>query len=81
MQTIHLTTFFQQRTHYDKEETKMHFNTKENIRTRKKEKWILLQKQTLDKQGCPLYYKKLKNNKKMEFVVIQTTTRKNKNEF
>jgi hypothetical protein len=48
MQTIYLTTFFQQQTHYDKEETKMHFNTKESIRTRKKEKWILLQKQTLD---------------------------------
>jgi hypothetical protein len=42
----------------------MHFTTKEIIRTRKKKKWILLQKQTLDKQGCPLYYKELKNNKK-----------------
>jgi hypothetical protein len=60
---------------------KIHFNTKESIRTRKKDKWILLQKQTLDKQGCPLYYKKKLNNKKLEFVVIQTTRRKNKNEF
>lgn len=59
----------------------MHFTTKESIRTRKKEIWILLQKQTLDKRRCPLYYKKLKNNKKMEFIVIQTTTRKNKNKF
>jgi len=59
----------------------MHFNTKGSIRTSKKEKWILLQKQTLDKQGCPLYYNKLKTTKKIEFVIIQTTTRKNKNEF
>ncbi len=58
----------------------MHFNTKKNIRTRKKEKWILLQKQTLDKQGCPLYQKKFKNKKK-NGICYNQTTRKNKNEF
>jgi hypothetical protein len=35
----------------------MNFITKGSIRTRKKEKWILLQKKTLDKQGCPLITK------------------------
>jgi ribosomal protein L35AE/L33A len=59
----------------------MHFTIKGSIRTRKKDKWILLQKKTLDKQGCLLYYKKLKTTQKMEFVIIQTTTRKNNNEF